>query len=142
MEDIEVISEDGLVKVEMEYIGEGIDGDYDDKDPDDMPLMRFSIYRKITDDAECREKMWNLTLSDFCEEEIGEWVYVEDSSYCTQIWADLPTKNILEAAKFILSCVEDNVRDMKREKRLYESLSWIRFDQESGEVKCEYGCFQ
>lgn len=49
-EDIVAVSEDGKVKVVIEWIGEGIDGDYDEEDPDDEPLCRFSVYRRYDRD--------------------------------------------------------------------------------------------
>ena len=54
---------DDEVKVEWAYIGEGYNGDYDPSDPDDVELLRFYVYH--IDD--------------------GEWVEVEDASYCTNM---------------------------------------------------------
>lgn len=53
----------GNVKVEWTYIGEGVSGDYEEDDPEDERLLRFYIYTR--------------------ENESEDFVYVEDSSYCT-----------------------------------------------------------
>lgn len=133
-ERIEVYSEDGLVRVDLDWEGEGIDGDYDGTDPDDVPLLRYGISRKFTN--ECKNENFSyLTGEDFHGREIGEWLYVEDSSYCTQLPIDAPREQLIEAAQFILSYVEDGVRDLHREKRMYETLSWLCL--QDGKPHCE-----
>jgi len=37
------------VRVELEWIGEGYEGDYDPEDPEDVPLLRFTVYRREGD---------------------------------------------------------------------------------------------
>jgi hypothetical protein len=37
------------VKIELEWIGEGLDGDYNPGNPNDVPLLRFSVYKKVND---------------------------------------------------------------------------------------------
>lgn len=49
------------VRVALVYLGEGIRGDYDSKDPNDIPLLRFDV-------SVCRD---------------GIWEEKEDGSYCT-----------------------------------------------------------
>jgi hypothetical protein len=123
-EEIEVVSEDGLVRVTLEWIGEGIDCDYDENDPDDVPLLRYSVSRKFTKD--CRDdEFYYLTGENYEGRKIGEWCDVEDSSYCTQLPITAPRQQLIEAAQFILSYVESGVKNLQHEKRLYESLSWI-----------------
>ncbi len=85
----------------LENIGEGQDGDYDPTDPDDEPLFRFYVERLVD----------------------GRWEYVEDSSYCTQIRADVSRERAEAAARFLLQRVEEH--GGPRLKRLCESLSWI-----------------
>jgi hypothetical protein len=133
-ERIEVYSEDGLVRVDLEWEGEGIDGDYDGTDPDDVPLLRYGVSRKFT--KECQDdKFYHLTGEDFQGRELGEWVGVEDSSYCTQLPINAPREQLIEAAQFILSYVESGVRDLHREKRMYETLSWLCL--QDGKPHCE-----
>jgi len=33
--------DDSNIVVSLEYIGEGLSGDYDEEDPEDVPLLRF-----------------------------------------------------------------------------------------------------
>lgn len=133
-ETIYVYSEDGLVRVDLDWIGEGIDGDYDENDPQDVPLLRFGVSRKFTND--CRDdRFYDLTGGHEEDYEIGEWCDVEDGSYCTQLSVTAPREQLIDAAQFILSYVESGVRDLHREKRMYESLSWICL--KDGKPHCE-----
>jgi len=122
---LEVFSDDGEVQVELEWIGEGKEGDYDLDDQEDVPLLRYSVFRRfhITQDE---NKISELCECDAYNE--GEWMCVKDSSYCTQLPATAPREQLVDAAKFILELVESNVRDFKREKRLYERISWMRLN--------------
>lgn len=91
------------VKTEIEWIGEGLDGDYNPGDPNDVPLLRFSVYKKIN----------------------GQWEAMDDASYCTQLPATITTKKALEAAGQILSLVENTVLEGGSIKKICEKLSWI-----------------
>ena len=91
------------VKIEIEWIGEGLDGDYNPGDPNDVPLLRFSVYKKINND----------------------WEAIDDASYCTQLPATITVKRALEAAGQILSLVEDTVLEGGSIKKICEKLSWI-----------------
>lgn len=55
-----------IIKVEWEHIGEGWSGDYNPDDPNDEPLLRFTVYIR---------GVW----PEF------EWEQLEDASYCTQM---------------------------------------------------------
>lgn len=134
-ERIEVYSEDGLVRVDLDWEGEGIDGDYDGTDPDDVPLLRYGISRKFSKECQIDQNFYYLTGDDGYGRKIGEWVDVEDSSYCTQLPINAPREQLIDAAQFILSYVEEGVRDLQRQKRLYESLSWICL--QDGKPHCE-----
>lgn len=131
---IEAISQDGLVMVELEDLGEGICEDYDPNDPEDMPLLRFTLYRMCDDPAHVAKLPYKFEGSLYEE---GEWMAVSDGSYCTQIRADLPEEQQKLAADYILNLVEDGIRTYNFEKRLYETLSWTRI--ENGQPKCEIG---
>lgn len=113
-EDIEVVSENGLVKVTLEYIGEGLCGDYDPADPDDRPLLRYNLSR-LNDG--------NDSLEDVAEDCGSDWWAVIDGSYCTLLSVNDDRDKLIEAAKAILRQVEDGLTSCCREKRLYESLS-------------------
>jgi hypothetical protein len=120
-EEIEIESEDHKVKVCLSWLGEGVSGDYIADDPEDEPLLRMDIYRKF-------EGLHNLpeNAEYFCEAdsyEDGDWMYVHNSSYCTQLDARSPREQLIDAAKFILGQVEDDVKNYTR--RNYDHLSWI-----------------
>lgn len=122
----EVVSDNGIVKVVLEWIGEGACGDYDANDPGDEPLLRFSVYRKY----EPGERMEVFYLDDttpvlHCNADDLGWRPVTDGSYCTQLNANLPQEKLQQAAKHILSQVESDVTEQHRCKRLMEELSWL-----------------
>lgn len=135
-EEIDVFSEDGIVKINLEWIGEGINEDYHENDPDDIPLLRYSVYRRVTKD--CKKNAEDL-CSDFEAYDFGEWMEVDDSSYCTQLSALEDRDVLIKAAQFILDYVKDGVLNLKREKRLYELLSWVGI--KNGEPYCEQNIF-
>jgi hypothetical protein len=95
------VSERGVL-VGIEYIGEGECGDYNPADPDDKPLVRFWVSRKVG----------------------RRWEFVEDSSYCTGIPATTPRSQLRLHAERILSIVGDDVRNGESIKRTCERLSW------------------
>lgn len=100
---VEAKSADGKVKVVLEDIGEGKDGDYDPSDPDDKPLLRFTVYRRGE----------------------REWEELDDSSYCTQIPVTTEKDEQLRLARLILAEVEAPAREHGRVKKLCERLSWV-----------------
>ncbi|MFZ9515541.1 MAG: hypothetical protein ACO29P_09950 [Bacteroidia bacterium] len=113
-EDIEVVSENGLVKVVLEYIGEGYSGDYDPEDQDDTPLLRYTLYRK----NDGNENLGNVV------EDIGnEWCSVMDGSYCTNLSVHDGRDKLTQVANSMLLQVKDGLTFCVREKRLYEWLS-------------------
>ena len=78
--------DDGLLKVELAYIGEGFTGDYDSNDPDDEPLLRFYTY----------------VNSNHGTKEEPSWEEVSDGSYCTSVSKNSEIVHIAEVAKTIL----------------------------------------
>ena len=130
---IEVWSTDGLVMVVLEDCCEGIHGDYDEDDPNDLRLLRFSIYRFCNEPSNPNIN-WKFEGTEY---EFGEWMAVRDGSYCTQIPVASEEHELIEAAKFILEYVEDGVRNYTNEKKLYESLSWTTLI--GGQPVCEVG---
>lgn len=91
------------VKVELEWIGEGLDGDYNDGNWNDVPLLRFTVYKKVND----------------------HWETIDDASYCTQLPATITVERASEAAGYILNRVEDTVLEGGSIKKICEELSWI-----------------
>jgi hypothetical protein len=118
-DDIEVISQNGLAKVVLEYIGEGVSGDYDDEDPEDQPLLRYTLFRK--NDG-------NKDIGNVAEDVGMEWCTVTDGSYCTNLSIYDDRNKLVQLANYILIQVTDGLTSCKREKRLYEQLSHISID--------------
>lgn len=96
--DYVVRNKKGNRRVTWEWIGEGWSCDYNENDPDDEPLLRFS-----------------------CDEKIGrQWEGMEDASYCTRLPITVPKKYLKRGAEIILEAIED----ISYKKRL-EELSWF-----------------
>lgn len=91
-------------KVVWEWIGEGKDGDYNEADQTDIPLLRFSCY----------------TDRDESGEMYGEWRDLPDASYCTQMPITSLRRHLLIASGVILDAIEDS-----NYKRELERLSWF-----------------
>ncbi len=94
------------IRVSLEYIGEGLQGDYDKNDPDDEPLLRFYVEHKNDD---------------------GTWEEVEDASYCTNISANSSHDVIKKAVEFICKAYYDVLSNdpYVSVKKLGENLSWL-----------------
>lgn len=88
----------GNRRVIWEYIGEGWSGDYNEDDPQDTPLLRFSCFRR----------------------DGKEWGEMPDASYCTRMPLNSPAKILKEAAKIIVEAIQDC-----QYKRRLEELSWF-----------------
>ena len=87
------------ISVELEDIGEGLSGDYDPEDKDDIPLLRFTVL------------------------EDGE--PVEDASYCTQVPTDITPTEATKIMEAIMNEVHDPVVQGLSIKKMCERLSWI-----------------
>lgn len=96
--DIEVSK--GNVKVVLEYIGEGFQGDYDPENPLDEPLVRFTIYQN--------------------DEQ------VEDASYCTALSIHTERTLLKDAANTIMKEVYPELEAGNSIKKLCENLSYIQ----------------
>lgn len=94
------------VRVTLEWIGEGLSGDYDPNDKEDKPLMRFSVDRKVG----------------------RRWEAVNDASYCTRISAGIPKARKIGLAQKILDAICDAVQNQGGLKKISESLSWMDGD--------------
>jgi len=99
--------EQGNLLVELEWIGEGLSGDYDPNDPNDVPLLRFSLW----------------------ERHGGGWDYVEDTSYCCQVSRDAPMEQIEAALRTLMREFRSTVDSGGSVKKAGEKLSWIGGDK-------------
>lgn len=96
----------GKVRVDLVNLYEGWCGDYDPDDPEDENLLRFDVYTR----------------------ENGEWIEVNDSSYCTQVPANVSDEVAISVVKTIMGEVYDSVNAGHPIKKLCERLSWIDAD--------------
>lgn len=93
------------VKVEWEYIGEGLEGYYDENDPDDKELLRFSV---------CHRETRN-----------DDFVQVENASYCTAVELNTDPIILKKLLRYIWKEVHDPVTNGNSIKGLCEELSWL-----------------
>ncbi len=90
---------DDKYKVEWVNLGEGKDGEYDNKDPNDVALLRFDI--SFNGDV------------------------LQDGSYCTLVPVDTPEHILRKALERIMDAVKDKCVDGDCPKKVLEELSWI-----------------
>lgn len=91
------------VRIEWEYIGEGWEGDYNPEDPNDEPMLRFTVLRLVD----------------------GDWEQVDDSSYCTMVNVYTSKKILKEYLELIYRHVAEDVVIGKSIKKACEWLSWL-----------------
>jgi hypothetical protein len=115
---IEEISADGRVKVEWIYIGEGLSGDYDPTDPNDIPLMRFDAY--------VNTQLVPSSVIDFESSDVEDdpWAMPQDSSYCTYVREDAET-DVLRAYAILIAEELSDALDSGSWKRTAEECSWV-----------------
>lgn len=106
---VSIIGE-GHIRVDWYNAGEGLCGDYDPENPDDVNLLRFDVYKGIPegDDMIC-------------------WEAVEDASYCTRVPADTDMEVLAKLLYRIYEKYYDAivVSEADSVKKLGEALSWI-----------------
>lgn len=95
------------IMVEWVELGEGLCGDYNPDDPDDIELLRFDVSR--LDDKE-------------------GWVAIDDASYCTRF----PVNSTSEQQQIGLRIIMDRIFDYASQglsiKNICEEISWIGLD--------------
>ena len=97
------------LRVDWYNADEGLCGDYDPDDPQDINILRFDVYRRGDDSA---------------------WEEVPDASYATQVPADTELDILERALRYIFKQYEDALKDDRYAsvKKLGEGLSWIGAD--------------
>ena len=107
-EETPVSIENDIIRADWYDAGEGICGDYNPEDPDDIPLLRFDIYKKEGED----------------------WVGVDDASYCTRMPATERLETLTRSLYIIFKEYNDVLKDDPdvSVKKLGEALSWISPD--------------
>jgi hypothetical protein len=99
--------ERGPVIVDIEWIGEGNDGDFYIDDPDDEPLLRFTVSKRTSD---------------------GLIEQIDDASYSTRLPIDTDVAKLDNVAETIMNEVYDQVMAGHSIKKLCQRLSWIDAD--------------
>ena len=104
---------DDILRVDWYNAGEGVCGDYNPENPQDVNLLRFDVY--IAGDAGTED-----------ESDDG-WREVEDASYCMNIPANTTQEILEESLKYIFSEYREVIDQYPYNslKRLGERLSWI-----------------
>ena len=94
------------IRIDFVNLGEGLCGDYNPTDPNDVNLLRFDVYqRRCVFDA---------------------WEPVNDASYCTMIPADTSTEILQKALQFLLTQYTNALESPSESvKKLGERLSHI-----------------
>ena len=105
------ISDDTFM-VEWVNIGEGICGDYNPDDPEDINLLRFDVSYADKSRSTAVETVW--------EE-------VEDASYCTNTPADTPVEDLVRLLYAVFKEYRSKIDDYPEVslKKLGEGLSYI-----------------
>lgn len=93
------------IKVEWQDIGEGYNGEYNEEDSHDAPLLRFYFSQLID----------------------GEWQDLDDGSYCTLVTANLAEEDQKKLLQILMDQAFDYIAQDNYKKRL-EELSWISAD--------------
>ncbi|QST02742.1 hypothetical protein IMZ31_19525 (plasmid) [Pontibacillus sp. ALD_SL1] len=96
----------GNVKVSFVNIGEGISGDYDPKNPNDVNLLRFDVE----------------VLQD------GDWEPVSDASYCTAgVTADATEEQIQEKLQELMDAYYEPLHSYPETsvKKIGEKMSYL-----------------
>lgn len=94
----------GEIIVELDHdCYEGWNGIYNPGDPEDEPLLRFTVYRLGPEERE----------------------EIDDASYCTRLSNFLPDEKKMLALQILLNEVYDFAEQRYSIKKLCETLSWI-----------------
>jgi len=109
------------VRIDLTDIGEGIDGDYDEEDPTDVPLFRFDVFvdETLANVNGClNDKSFGLGIGGV------EWYIPQDTSYCTQLPTDLTEAEKKMALGILMDQIYDAVLSGSP-KKTCEWMSWI-----------------
>lgn len=87
------VTDDGAVRLSMEYLGEGLAGDYNPADPGDCPLIRIEAARRGVPG----DRM--------------EWVPSINGSWLTLVPADTPRETLRKMLAELLVKMEAPIRE-------------------------------
>lgn len=91
------------VKIEWVELGEGLDGDYDPNDQEDIELLRFDVFVQRN----------------------GQWEDPGNASYCTMFPAKTSDTIKMEGLQYLMDEIYEPASNGHGIKRLCERLSWI-----------------
>ena len=111
------ISKDGMVKVEWTDLGEGTCGEYRPDDPNDVALLRYDAWVRVTGTQMDEIRGLENNYED------DEWGYKPDGSYCTLTPVDTHGPVLLALAEIIADRLADNL-DNGGWKRTAEEMSY------------------
>lgn len=114
------VSRRGLVTVEFVDLGEGLEGDYDPSDPDDIHLLRFDAYVKVTPSARFNEMNGVGEKPD----STNGWAARDNGSFCTQVPASASRETLRTLARQMANELEGTLGNGGW-KGTAERLSWI-----------------
>lgn len=111
-DDIVMSIHDDVLRVDWYNADEGICGDYDPDDPEDVNLLRFDVYIKGNEDGS------------------KEWLEVTDASYCTNMPATASEDVLEKALRYIFNRYREVISGPTHPsvKKLGEALSHIAED--------------
>lgn len=95
--------ERGNLRVSWVELGEGYDGDYDETDEEDVELLRFDVHQKVD----------------------GEWVEVEDCSFCTHFPVAASSEEQARGLEFLMNRLYPVFEGGGSLRRTAQRLSWI-----------------
>ena len=91
------------LRIEWIDLGEGLSGDYNPDDPEDIHLLRFDLYNSID----------------------GVWEMVDDCSYCTLMPVDTSEDILMKALEYMIDEFTEVINAGYSGKKTGERLSWI-----------------
>lgn len=107
---------DKILRVDWYNAGEGVCGDYNPNNPQDVNLLRFDVYI-----------MENTEAGNDSDDSDQNWRAVEDASYCTNMPANVSKEILEKSLKHIFSEYRAVIDQYPYSslKKLGERLSWI-----------------
>lgn len=104
---------DGVLRIDWYNADEGLRGDYDPEDPNDINLLRFDVY------VMREPEEW--------DDSDDGWRAVDSASYCTNIPATASEEVLEKALRFLFQEYREVIEDYPHNsvKKLGESLSHI-----------------
>lgn len=114
-------------RIDWDELGEGFNGDHDPTDPDDVELLRFTIYRNTYEDP--RQ---------------ATWVEVEGGSWCTEIPASTDLASRQRMLESMMTEVGSKVREADEDPQVGGLVeNWSSMDStdipDGPKAHCFYG---